>query len=87
MDVHPNNSELYFRTPGDFFSSSDQERKYREMTSQAMPLRRALDAVLDYVRLNYIEIDLSETGKEAVGMYFEDERKDRGAVKKMAKKK
>jgi hypothetical protein len=66
MEVNKNSSELRFILPMDTFVSQEQARQYKETQSRAAPLRQALDALLAYVRSNYLEIDLSVTGVEAI---------------------
>lgn len=70
MDAAPNGTELYWPAPGDYFTSPEQEQRYRFTTAQARPLREALDALLNYVRENYLAIDLSESGREAIQEYL-----------------
>jgi len=70
MEVNKQLTELRFVLPMDMFTSREQERQYSETKSYAIPLRQALDALLRYVRVNYLEIDLSASGAEAVEKFL-----------------
>ena len=66
METNTQSTELRFVLPMDAFVSREQERQYKETKSFAVPLRQTLDALLNYVRANYLEIDVSASGAEAV---------------------
>ena len=64
-----------FRLKFDVFENRQQETEFYAMVAAAAPLRQALDALLNYVRTEYLEIDLSVTGKEAI-LKYRDESED-----------
>ncbi len=66
MDVSNNGRELFFRMPGDVFVSLDQERAVTKIRKASQPMRKALDDLYSYVHSNYMEIDISKTGKTAL---------------------
>ncbi|RYD68484.1 MAG: hypothetical protein EOP83_00785 [Verrucomicrobiaceae bacterium] len=72
MDLTPNGKELHFHTPLDFFKSEAQEDAYNFTVAQAKPLREKLNELLAYIREHFIEIDLDESGMEAVKKYSRD---------------
>jgi hypothetical protein len=74
MDANNDTTELRFRLPMDTFVSREQEKQYNELKDCAIPLRQAFDALLNYVRSNYLKIDLAVCGMQAVERYLaEDE--------------
>lgn len=70
MERSTNGKEAFFPMPGDYFVSRQQEADYKFTVAQARPLRDALDALLDYVRGLYIELDLAQSGVKAVKYYL-----------------
>lgn len=55
-----------FRLKFDVFENRQQQREFDATVAAAAPMRKALDALLNYVRSEYLEIDLSVTGREAI---------------------
>ena len=81
MDLHPNGTQAYFRMPGDFPVSVEQGQYFDFTAKQWKPLRAAIDALLAHVRQNYLEIDPSQTGLEAVQDYQAREMETRELMK------
>lgn len=71
MERSRNGLEAYFEMPGDFPKSPDQMVEFRQTSSQAGPLRIALDSLLNYIRKEYLEIDPATSGQEALRKYNE----------------
>jgi hypothetical protein len=69
MDANPSHSEFYFHMPMDIAKSQEQAEHCRDTGRAAAPLHKALDALLKYVRANYLEIDPNTCGYEAMKHY------------------
>ncbi len=69
LDISKNGREAYFHMPGDVFVNKEQEQHFNYMRTRAAPCRAALDDLLKYIRNFYMEIDVNETGKEALIEY------------------
>lgn len=70
MEGNQDISELRFVMPGDIPRTLEQGQQLRDTINSGLPLRSALDALLDYVREEYVEIDVSKTGAEALREYL-----------------
>jgi hypothetical protein len=69
MDANPSHTEFYFHMPMDIAKSKEQAEHCRNTGRSATPLRVALDTLLKYVRINYLEIDPNICGYEAMKHY------------------
>jgi hypothetical protein len=75
MDANPSHTEFYFHMPMDIAKSQEQAEHCRDTGRSATPLRVALDALLKYVRVNYLEIDPNTCGYEAMKHYSATSKK------------
>ena len=75
MDRLPNGKGVYFRMPCDVEVSPEQGAWFTYTCQQAQPLRAKLDALLSYVRKNYLEIDPVHAGEAEVKEYREYEER------------
>jgi hypothetical protein len=75
MDAIPNHTEFYFHMPMDIAKSQEQADHCRDTGRSYGPLREALDALLRYVRVNYLEIDPNTCGYEAMKHYSATSKK------------
>ena len=75
MDLRPGGKEAYFMMPGDIPRYPEQMEEHRRTREKAAPLRAALDALLNYVRVNYLEIDPTKCGQEALEIYLDPKKK------------
>jgi len=66
MEGNRDISELRFVMPGDVARTPEQGQQLRETINSGLPLRSALDALLEYVREEYVEINVTQTGVTAV---------------------
>lgn len=71
MEMNRANTEFFFYMPMDIAKSQEQADHCRDTGRSAAPLREALDALLNYVRTNYLEIDPNTCGYEAMKHYQE----------------
>ncbi len=58
-----------FHKPMDIFPSDKSEKDYQALTNLRNELKKNMKDLLDYIRNNYIEIDLEETSKIAFENY------------------
>jgi len=64
MDTTPLGTSAYFKMPGDIPTSPEQYKQFQYTTKQWKPLRSSLDALTNYVRKHYLEIDARQSGKQ-----------------------
>lgn len=74
MDANPGHTEFYFHMPMDIAKSQEQANHCKATGQSAGPLRESLDALLAYVRANYLEIDTRKCGQEAMEYYLKSEK-------------
>ena len=70
MDANPSHTEYFFHMPMDIAKSQEQADHCKVTGQSAAPLRKALDALLKYVRESYLEIDPNTCGYEAMKHYL-----------------
>ncbi|WP_282125653.1 TIR domain-containing protein [Marinifilum flexuosum] len=56
---------LIFNTPMDLFPSQKAQDDYHELEKVSFELEKIYKKLIQYIRVNYIEVDLSETSKNA----------------------
>jgi hypothetical protein len=71
--------------PGDVEVSVEQGEQFKYTCRQWKPLRKALHALLDYVRERYLEIDPTQTGQDALNDYLEHEKETKEMLKRIAR--
>lgn len=58
-------NRFVFKTPGDVFSSDEEEEKYNLLESARLRLYYELNGFLSYIKDNYLEINIDDTNKAA----------------------
>ena len=87
MDLHPSGTHAHFRMPGDVEVSAEQGKQFKYTSRQWKPLEEAFRALLDYVHEHYLEIDPTQTGREAVDDYLKSEKETKEMIEKLGRSK
>jgi len=76
-DYHPDQTSdnFIFYTPGDVFRNSDSEKAYHDLEKIAENLRIEFKKLLEYIRKEYIQIDLKKTSQKAAETYRDEQEK------------
>lgn len=73
--ITSNPETFIFGNAGGVTFSIEQKRIWRSIEISMGKLRKALDMLIEYIRADYIEIDIEKIGNEASAEYFEFHRK------------
>lgn len=71
-----------FNIPMDVFPTEESERDFNELTKICLKLKKDFSNLLDYIRTEYVEVDLDLTSQKAYENYLENQKELERITKK-----
>jgi hypothetical protein len=79
---NPSSGVYNFNIPFDVFPNEQTEKDFNQLTKICIQLKIDFSELLDYLRKEYIELDLDETSQKAYDSYIENIKKIESVTKK-----